>query len=148
VALAFTLGLLLVLIGLAGLLDAAYFVGVTYGWVASEARWVPRACRMDQDTCASIVDTSYGRALGLPNAVYGLGWYSVLAAAGTALLVLGRLPGCSLLVVVGALVVLFSVYLAWSLVQKLDVFCPLCYIAHGLNGLALVALVLVCVLVA
>lgn len=118
---------------LVGLADALYFVAVTYRWIAPDAAWVPRACRMDEATCARIVDTRYGRALGLPNAVFGAVWYLAALATGAWLAVHGALPSCGPLLVVAAGVVLFSVYLLWALVQQLAVDCPLCYLAHGLN---------------
>lgn len=126
-------------LSLVGVANAFYFVGVTYGWLAPDVRWVPRVCRMDEDTCARIVDTRYGRALGLPNAVYGIGWYLIVLGLAGALLYLGRLPGCQAALLASAGTVLFSIYLIWALVERLDVFCPLCYLGHGLN-LAIFAL--------
>lgn len=137
-------GALLALAALVGLLDAGYFVGVAYGLMRPDASWVPRACRMDEETCASIVDTAYGRVFGLPNAVYGAAWYAVVLALAGTLLAGGAMPSCRLALLAAAGAVLFSVYLIWALVQRLGVRCPLCYLGHGLNLTILVLLAVGC----
>jgi uncharacterized membrane protein len=144
-------GLLLVAAGLLaiaalGLLVSVYFTAVTYGWVRPDASWIPKVCRMDEDTCARIVDTRYGQAFGAPNSLFGIAWY--LAVAGVTLY---RLTGealvpCSALILTAAAVVGFSVYLAWALVQKLEVHCPLCYLSHALNAGVLSGFVGLCAL--
>lgn len=135
---------LIALAGLLGLADSLYFVAVTYGWMAPDAPLVPRACRMDEDTCARIVDTSYGRVFGLPNAAYGAVWYLVVLGLAAALATTGSIGSCPLVLTAAAGTVMFSVYLMWALAQRLDVRCPLCYLAHGLNMSLLVLLALAC----
>lgn len=139
-------GLGLAALSLVGIADAAYFVGVTYRWFAPDARWIPQVCRMDEDTCARIVDTRYGRALGLPNAAFGLAWYAVVLGLAGVVLATGSLPACSVFLTLAAGTVLFSVYLIWALVQQLDVDCPLCYLGHGLNLSILFAIAAGCAL--
>ena len=134
---------LLALAGL-GLLVSTYFTAVTYGWVRPDAPWIPTVCQMDEGTCARIVDTKYGQAFGAPNSLFGIAWY--LGVAGIALLhTFGDevLP-CALLILLAAAVVGFSVYLAWALIQKLEVHCPLCYLSHTLNGAVLIGFVALC----
>lgn len=127
-----------------GLLVSVYFTAVTYGWLRPDAGWIPQVCRMEESTCARIVDTKYGQAFGAPNSLFGIAWY--LGVAGITLLrVFGdELLPCSLLILLAAAVVGFSVYLAWALVQKLEVHCPLCYLSHGLNALVLFGFVGLC----
>lgn len=140
-----TVGILTGLVALVGIADAAYFVGVAYRWFRPDARWIPQVCRMDEDTCASIVDTRYGRVLGgVPNAVFGLAWYVIALGAAGWILVAGHLPTCTLFLIAAAGVVMFSVYLIWALVEKLDVPCPLCYLGHGLNLSLLILYTLAC----
>ena len=127
-----------------GLLVSTYFTAVTYQWVRPDASWIPQVCRMDEKTCARIVDTGYGQAFGAPNSVFGIAWY--LAVAGVTLY---RWTGdpllpCSVLILLAAGVVAFSVYLAWALVQRLGVHCPLCYLSHTLNVGVLVGFVGLC----
>lgn len=135
---------LLLVLALAGLAVSLYFTGVVYGWMRPDARWIPRVCRMDEEACASVVDTAYGRLLGTPNAVYGIAWYMGVAGLALQQLATGVQPPCGLLILAAAGVVMFSIYLAWALVQKLDVHCPLCFASHGVNVAILVAIVAGC----
>lgn len=134
----------LLLVAAVGLLVSVYFTAVTYGWISPDVAWIPEVCRMDERTCARIVDTRYGQAFGAPNSLFGIAWY--LGVAG--LVLWHRFGGealpCGLLVLLAAGVVGFSVYLAWALIQRLEVHCPLCYLSHGLNGAILVGFVALC----
>ena len=70
-------GLMSLLIGLSviGLLISTYFTAVAYRWVRPDVRWVPSFCRMDEQTCASIVFTPQARLFVLPNSVLGQLYY-------------------------------------------------------------------------
>lgn len=138
------LGTLVIATALIGLANAIYFIGVTHRLFAPDASWIPRVSRMSEDTCARIVDTPYARVFGLSNAAYGAAWYLIVAGLGTRLILGGTLPFCGLLIVLAAGTVLFSVYLAWALIQRLEVRCPLCFLGHGLNTLILVELLIAC----
>jgi uncharacterized membrane protein len=127
-----------------GALDALYFLLVTYRVVRPDTRWVPSFCRMDEATCARIVDTSYGRALGVPNALPGLAWYVATGAWGAASLASGQALLCTPFLLAGAGVVAFSAYLAWALLTRLKVVCPLCFLAHGLNAALLGVILAAC----
>ncbi len=137
---AIILALLLATAATVGLANALYFVAVTYGWIHPEARWIPRVCRMEEKTCATIVETPYASALGLPNAAYGTVWYATLIALAITIATTGALPYGVLFLFASVFVALFSVYLIWALVQRLDVFCPLCYLGHALNFLIVILL--------
>ncbi len=144
--LASILAILLAIAALVGLADALYFVGVTYGLLRPDASWIPRVCQMSEDTCATITETRYARVFGLPNAVFGAVWYLIVLGLAGVVLSRGSLPYCTLFLLAAAGVVLFSVYLIWALVQRLDVFCPLCYLGHGLNFSIMVLLGAACIL--
>ena len=137
------LGLILALAAV-GALDALYFVLVTYRVVPPDAAWLPRVCRIDEATCARIVDTPEARALGPPNAVLGLAFYLLVAAAAAAGLLTGTLPGCALLLAAALGATALSAYLAWALLARLRARCVLCFLGHGLNAALLVALALAC----
>ena len=123
----------LAVLALIGLLLSLYFTGVTYRRIPAEPRWLPRVCRMDERTCAAIVDTREARVLGLPNSVLGLAWYAVLLAS-----TLGA-PVPRLALLAGALAAsALSVWLAWALVVRLRVACVLCFVGHAVNAAVLV----------
>lgn len=126
--------LVLVTLGAAGFVLALYFTLVTYGKVRADSRWIPAVCRMDDQACAKVVHTPEARVLGLPNSVYGMAWYAVVVAVGLRPQVALMLPGrWFLLALVAAGTVALSGYLAWVLLRKLRVLCPLCFLGHGLN---------------
>lgn len=134
----------LVALAVVGALDALYFVLVDQRKIPPDPRWLPPVCRMDEATCVQIIDTPYARVLGLPNAVYGLTWYLLLASLAAWALVTGELLLCVPLLVVAGLTVLLSAYLAWALLVKLETVCPLCFLGHGINAAILVVLLLAC----
>lgn len=131
----------LAVVATVGLLDALYFVLVTYRWMRPDPRWLPRVCRMDDATCARIVDTPEARVLGLPNSVYGVAWYGVVLAA-AARAFAGPLPWKVPLVLAAGGTVVFSAYLAAVLVFRLRAPCPLCFLGHACN-VAILALLAV-----
>lgn len=125
--------LALAALAVVGLADALYFTLVTYRLVRPDSRWLPRVCRMDEATCARVVDTPYARVLGLPNAVYGMAWYALVLASALAPGPFVAAGGRPALVAVAALTVLLSAYLAWALLARLRVACVLCFLGHGVN---------------
>lgn len=140
---AWTAGLIAGLGGV-GAWIAVYFTLVTYRIVPPDARWVPAFCRMDEETCAAVIDSEYARVFRVPNSLLGLGWYGAATGAGLAGLAGGTVPLCPTFVLVALVTVVVSVYLAWSLLFRLETHCPLCYTSHLLNGGLLVAFVLGC----
>lgn len=127
-----------------GLFIAVYFTLVTYRVQPPDARWVPRICRMDGDTCFAVLDSDEARVLGVPNCVVGLGWYGASLAAGVVGGVTGTLPLCPTFVLAGVVSVAVSVYLAWALLFRLETHCKLCYTSHLLNVGLLAAFVWGC----
>ncbi|HEV8360804.1 MAG TPA: vitamin K epoxide reductase family protein [Candidatus Thermoplasmatota archaeon] len=127
-----------------GALDALYFTLVADRVVRPDTPWLPAFCRMDDATCARVVDAREARALGVPNSLLGLGWYAVLAGAASWGLATGALPVCPFLLAGAVAAALLSAWLAWALLARLRVRCPLCFAAHAINGAALVLLLLAC----
>jgi uncharacterized membrane protein len=139
-----TAGLVLVAAAFVGFLDALYFVLVSYRWMRPDPKWMPPVCRMDEGSCARIVDTRYGRVFGLPNGVFGVAWYILLAAAGVHWAINGDLSYCVLWLVGAAGVLALTLFLAWALIFRLHVVCRLCFLAHALNLAILVLIATTC----
>jgi uncharacterized membrane protein len=131
-------------VSILGFANALYFVLVAYRVMRPDARWLPRVCRMDDRTCASILETRYARVLGLPNALYGVLWYVAAGTAALVALATGRLPAPAALLGGSALAAAVSVYLAWALLYRLRVVCPLCFFGHGVNAALLALFALRC----
>jgi uncharacterized membrane protein len=146
------LGWFVVVLSLVGLGDAFYFTLAYYGRVEN-ARWVPEIfCAREGSSCVSVVKTEYARVFGWPNSLFGMGYYLVLigwtfippdwlAAAdlkASALTFLLRF----LLTAASAVTVVLGGYLVYALREKLHTDCPLCYLAHVINAILLVLVIL------
>jgi uncharacterized membrane protein len=129
---------LLIVLASAGFLISLYFTGVYYGYLKSDVWWIPVFCRMEHDSCASIVQTPEARIFGVPNFVLGLVFYSVLVVT-----ILGDIGGFlfDLLTATALLTVVLAVYLIYALRIRLKTDCVLCYSAHGIN--ILIAMILI-----
>ncbi len=146
------LGTLVVLLSLVGLGDAIYFTLAYYGRVQN-ARWVPEIlCAREGSSCVTVVKTQYARVFGWPNSLFGIGYYLVLIGwtfvpnswlgwldlNASALSFLLRF----LLTAASAVTVVLGGYLVYALREKLHTDCPLCYLAHAINAVLLVLVIL------
>ncbi len=132
---------LLVGLSVVGLLISTYFTAVAYHWVRPDVRWVPSFCRMDEQTCASIVFTPQARVFFFPNSVLGQLYYLGILLGAVFGWIDGPAPLPVLYVVVSALTVSLGVYLSHALLFVNQVACPLCFTAHGINLAIFLALV-------
>lgn len=126
--------------GLVGLLIAIYFTLVTYRVVPPDTPWVPALCRMEEDSCFTVLDSEHARVFGVPNCVLGLGWYGAATVGGLVGAWTGTVPFLELLTLVGVVTVAVSVYLAYALLAILETHCRLCYTSHLLNTALTIAL--------
>jgi len=129
----------LIVCSLAGFLISLYFTLVTYRLMKPDQRFIPPVCRMNGDSCLSIVDSPQARLFGVPNSLLGIAFYlGVLVAA-----IGGLLPSTMLykvLLAVSLGTVLIGLYLIYSLLAVLKVRCVLCFTGHILNLLILLFL--------
>ena len=125
--------LVLALLSTAGLLISTYFTAVTYRWVRPDIRLVPTFCRMDEQTCATIVFTPQARLIGLPNSVLGQVFYVMMLLGVQLGWVYGPDPLRMAYLAASAVSVGIGVYLSYALVFTLRVSCPLCFTSHGIN---------------
>ncbi len=129
---------LLILLATAGFLISLYFTGVYYGYLRSDVWWIPVFCRMEQQSCVSILQTPEARIFGVPNFVLGLLFYGLLVIT-----ILGNYGGfiLDLLIATAIFTVILAIYLTYTLRVRLRTDCVLCYTAHGIN--TLIALILI-----
>ncbi len=146
-----TLSGIIVILALAGLVDALYFTLAYYGRV-KKSRWVPEVlCAREGSICVTVVQTPYARVFGVPNSLLGTAYYVIVM--GWVLLaphveiynrgvILPLVSFTWVLAVLSAVTVGLGFYLVYALRRILHTNCPLCYAAHAINILLLVLLVL------
>lgn len=142
--LASALPVIAVLLAALGAADALFFVLVGARRLPPDPRWLPRVCRMDEGTCARLLDTPEARLLGVPNAAFGLAYYVGIAAAAAWALATGAWPPCALLLLPSLGAVAMSAALAWALLVRLRARCALCFLGHGINAALLVVVLAAC----
>lgn len=146
------LATLVILLSLVGIWDAIYFTFAYYGRVEN-ARWVPEIlCAREGSSCVTVVKTQYARVLGWPNSLFGIAYYLALIGwmlfpVGWTVAVDAHVPGFSfllriLLTTASAVTVILGAYLVYALRAKLHTHCPLCYLAHTINCVLLVLVIL------
>ncbi|HLX11262.1 MAG TPA: vitamin K epoxide reductase family protein [Bacteroidota bacterium] len=128
------------MLGLAGFFISLYFTLVYYGILQPDWGFIPRVCRMDKQTCGSLIHTREARLLGLPNSVFGIGFYLFVIV--TSVCFSGESYAISLQILFWAsiIAVAMGIYLTYSLMVKLRTKCVLCFASHTINLLILLIL--------
>lgn len=123
-------GVLVVIAAVSGLLLSLYITLVVFRVIGPDAGWIPRACRIGEDTCRLVLDHPDGRVLGVPNSLPGLLYYGGVCFAAAA-----GFPASLLvpMLVASWVAAGFSLYLTYSLVFRVRALCVLCIVSHVLN---------------
>jgi uncharacterized membrane protein len=122
---------IVIIVSFVGLIISVYFALVYYGIAKSDSRFIPMFCRMDEDSCQSILKVREARVFGIPNFQLGILFYlgmMVLALSPDALAGIAMVP-----IVVSGVSVVVSLFLAYSLLFVIKKKCVLCFTAHILN---------------
>ncbi len=127
------MSIILVLLAIVGLAISTYFTAVAFHWITPDTHWVPTICRMNRDTCASVIFTPSARIFGPPNSVLGQMYYAaLLIAIGLNWLIDARV--WRIFVATSLVTIGLGAYLSYRLLVTLKVPCPLCFASHGLNA--------------
>jgi uncharacterized membrane protein len=126
---------LLLFLSLVGSLISLYFTLVYYHRIPANYYPVPRICRMNETTCQTVLSTQDARVLGFPNSVFGFLYYAIVFF----ITLIGGWANNRFVhwvfLLISILVVLLSVYLSYSLLFRIKIVCPLCFVSHGINML-------------
>jgi uncharacterized membrane protein len=126
---------LLVFFSLVGSFISLYFTLVYYQRIPANCYLVPRICRMNEATCQTVLSTRDARVFGFPNSLLGFVYYAIVFF----ITVIGGWQSEHLVLwvflLISILVVLLSVYLSYSLLFRIKIACPLCFVSHGINVL-------------
>jgi uncharacterized membrane protein len=125
--------ILVIILALAGFVDSLYFVMVHYGFTDSKPPEIPICPVNGQGTCETAAEAPQSEIFGLPNCIFGLGFYSFVLAAAAARLAFGFWPVPGILAGVSLIAAVMSIYLAYTLVFQIKILCPLCFTAHAIN---------------
>jgi uncharacterized membrane protein len=126
---------LLVFFSLVGSFISLYFTLVYYQRIPANFYLVPRICRMSETTCQTVLSTRDARVFGFPNSLLGFVYYAIVFF----ITLIGGWQSDHLVLwvflLISILVVLLSVYLSYSLLFRIKIACPLCFVSHGINVL-------------
>lgn len=125
--------ILVIILALVGFVDSLYFVMVHYGFTDSKPPEIPICPVNEKGTCETAAEAPQSEIFGLPNSIFGLGFYSFVLAAAAARLAFGFWPIPNILAAVSIIAALMSIYLAYTLVFQIKILCPLCFTAHAVN---------------
>jgi uncharacterized membrane protein len=128
----------LIILSLAGFLISLYFTLVYYRKIPANHFLVPRICRMEESRCQTVLSAPDARVFGAPNFLLGLIYYTLIFLA--ALLDMVIPFSLVFLFWISVAVVLLGVYLTHSLLFKIKISCPLCFVSHGINAVITVLL--------
>jgi len=124
--------LYLFFLSLTGWFLSFYFLGVVSKKIKSNSWWIPPFCRMNENSCSSLVSTKYGNIFGHPNAFWGMLYYSMILLF-IFLAILG-LKIKYVFFIFSLVAILLSIYLIFGL-YKLKINCRICITTHLLNFL-------------
>jgi uncharacterized membrane protein len=129
------------IIGLSGLgfILAVYFAILAQGLIQPDDRRVPKVCRLEERSCARLLQSPDARILGVPNVLLGMLYYG-----GLILLAFQRdvlIDVMAFLVLVGLWTVALGIYLMIRLLAVHRVRCEICLATHLINFLLLITFV-------
>lgn len=125
------MNLILISISTIGLCISTYFALVHRNVVRPDSQWIPAFCRLDEQSCGSILRTPEAKIIRIPNFYLGIGYY-------IGLIVLSFFPSTMQeflfeLRVVSGFTVFVGIVLTYSLIWRIRVSCALCFISHAIN---------------
>jgi uncharacterized membrane protein len=116
-----------------GLVISLYFTLVYYRVIASDPRFLPRFCRLNEGSCRTILDAPQAKLFGLPNALVGLFYYALLLLFALNVWVEVPMASARWLFAASLFASVVGLTLAEALIRTLKTPCVLCFTTHGIN---------------
>mgnify|MGYP005839317127 FL=1 len=116
-----------------GMLVSIYMSLAALGIADPESTRLPAFCRLREGTCRTVLDAPQGRLAGIPNPVWGIGFYAIALANACARIWLGRYYAALPMLALVLGVLGFTVYLLYVLLRVIRVPCFPCFTAHAIN---------------
>lgn len=125
------MNLTLISLSVVGLLISAYFALVYRNIIRPDNAWIPAFCRINEQSCGSILRTPEAKIIRIPNFYLGIGYY-------IGLIVLSFFPSIIQeflleLRVLSGFTVFVGIILTYSLIWRIRVPCVLCFTSHAMN---------------
>lgn len=125
--------ILVIILGLIGLVDSIYYTSAHYGLMGFGSSLMPMVCDSEKNVCEMLASTNYASTMGVPNSLFGIGYYAIVLLAAGIRLATGEWVYPRMLAAIAVLAAVFSVYLAWLMITQVRVICPLCVTAQAIN---------------
>ena len=129
---------LIVVLALVGMADSGYLTLLHLHIIKSQPAGAADFCLFVGGGCEAVEQTSEATILGIPTAVLGVAYFTVLLGAAMVRLRMGNWPYVALLEVLLSIGLLFSGYLVFVLLFVFNLPCPFCLAAHSANALIVV----------
>ncbi|MEX1139849.1 MAG: vitamin K epoxide reductase family protein [Bacteroidota bacterium] len=125
------MNILLIPISTIGLFISIYFALVYRNIIRPDTTWIPTFCRIDEQSCGSILRTPEAKIIRIPNFYLGIGYY-------VALIVLSFFPSIMQdflfeLRMLSGFTVFVGIVLTYSLIWRIKISCVLCFTSHAIN---------------
>jgi uncharacterized membrane protein len=137
------IAIVVLVLSVIGFADSLYYTLIHYGYLGFQVPLVPMICDLKEGACRTVATSRWASIVGLPNSVWGMGFYALTTAAGAARLYLGKWPYLTLLRMLSVLAVFFSIVLAGTMFLRLRTVCPLCVLAQIINVILLTIFLMV-----
>ena len=130
--------MLIVVLALVGMADSGYLTLLHLRIIKSEPAAAAEFCKFVDGGCETVEQTSEATVLGIPTAVLGVAYFTIVLGATMLRLRTGNWPYVALLETLFSIGLLFSGYLVFVLLFVFNLPCPFCLAAHSANALIVV----------
>ncbi|MCX6343914.1 MAG: vitamin K epoxide reductase family protein [Armatimonadetes bacterium] len=125
--------ILVLFMALIGFADSFYYTLLHYGYLGFQSPVVPMICELKQSVCRTLATSAWASTFGIPNSIFGMGYYALVGIAAVSRFKLKYWPFGAALTAISIFAALFSIYLAWAMVFMVHEICPLCVAAQVIN---------------
>ncbi len=116
-----------------GFVDSFYYTLLHYGYLGFQSPFVPMICELKQGVCRTLATSSWACTFGIPNSIFGMGYYALVGIAAVSRFKLKHWPFDAALMAISIVAALFSTYLAWAMVFRVHEICPICVTSQVIN---------------
>jgi len=128
------LPILVGVLALIGILDSGYLILDHFSNLDSVIPMVASSCELPAGACRTVAKSTQSTVLGIPNGVFGAGYFAFVLAMVILRMHTGKWPLPRSLPVILTLSLAYSGFLAYTMIVSMDTLCPFCMAAHCTNA--------------